>query len=54
MFGSGRVGVVLGHGSDGDQSDWWNFAETLARNGYAALAIKLPELLPGRGRRLLG
>ena len=47
MFGSGRVGVVLGHGSDGDQSDWWNFAETLAGNGYAALAIDYRSYCPG-------
>jgi pimeloyl-ACP methyl ester carboxylesterase len=48
MFGSGRVGVVLGHGSDGDQRDWWNFAETLARSGYAALSIDYRSYCPGR------
>ena len=47
MFGMGRVGVVLGHGSDGDQRDWWNFAETLARQGFAALAIDYRSYCPG-------
>jgi pimeloyl-ACP methyl ester carboxylesterase len=47
VFGAGRVGVVLGHGSRGDQTEWWNFAETLARNGYAALAIDFRGYCPG-------
>jgi pimeloyl-ACP methyl ester carboxylesterase len=47
VFGAGRVGVVLGHGSRGDQTEWWNFAETLARNGYAALAIDFRSYCPG-------
>ena len=47
VFGTGRVGVVLGHGSDGSQQDWWNFAEMLAQNGYTALAINYRSYCPG-------
>jgi dienelactone hydrolase len=47
VFGNGSVGVVLGHGSDGDQTEWWNVAETLARSGYEALAIDYRSYCPG-------
>jgi dienelactone hydrolase len=47
VFGDGPVGVVLGHGSDGNQTDWWDFAETLARSGYTALAIDYRGYCPG-------
>ena len=46
-FGSGRVGVVLGHGSPGNQTEWWPFAETLAERGYMALAIDFRSFCPG-------
>jgi pimeloyl-ACP methyl ester carboxylesterase len=46
-FGSGRVGVVLGHGSPGNQTEWWPFAETLAERGYTALAIDFRSFCPG-------
>jgi dienelactone hydrolase len=46
-FGTGSVGVVLGHGSDGSQADWWPFAETLAERGYTALAIDFRSYCPG-------
>ncbi len=47
LFGEGRVGVVLGHSIDGDQTEWWNFAELVADAGHAALAIDLRGYCPG-------
>jgi dienelactone hydrolase len=47
LFGGGRVGVVLGHQIDGDQTDWWDFAEQLAGEGYAALSINFRGYCPG-------
>ena len=47
LFGEGRVGVVLGHQIDGDQTDWWDFAEQLAGEGYAALSINFRGYCPG-------
>jgi dienelactone hydrolase len=47
VFGEGRVGVVLGHSIDGDQTEWWNFAEVLANDGVAALAIDFRGYCPG-------
>jgi pimeloyl-ACP methyl ester carboxylesterase len=47
LFGEGRVGVVLGHSIDGDQTEWWNFAEVLADAGHAALAIDFRGYCPG-------
>ena len=46
VFGEGRVGVVLGHSIDGDQTEWWNFAEALADDGHAALAINFRGYCP--------
>jgi dienelactone hydrolase len=46
-FGDGPVGVVLGHGSDGNQAEWWPFAKTLADRGYTALAIDFRGYCPG-------
>jgi pimeloyl-ACP methyl ester carboxylesterase len=46
-FGNGSVGVVLGHGSDGSQAEWWPFAKTLASRGYTALAIDFRGYCPG-------
>jgi dienelactone hydrolase len=47
LFGEGRVGVVLGHSIDGDQAEWWNFAEVVADAGHAALAIDFRGYCPG-------
>jgi dienelactone hydrolase len=47
LFGDGRVGVVLGHSIDGDQTEWWNFAEVVADSGHAALAIDFRGYCPG-------
>jgi dienelactone hydrolase len=47
LFGEGRVGAVLGHPIDGDQSDWWSFAEVLSDNGYTALSIDFRSYCPG-------
>jgi pimeloyl-ACP methyl ester carboxylesterase len=49
LFGDGPVGVVLGHSIDGDQSEWWNFAEMLAENGYVALSIDFRGYCPREG-----
>jgi dienelactone hydrolase len=37
VFGSGDVGVVLGHMRPGDQSQWLGFAARLADRGYLVL-----------------
>jgi dienelactone hydrolase len=47
LFGDGRVGVVLGHSIDGDQIEWWNFAEVIADAGHVALAIDFRGYCPG-------
>jgi pimeloyl-ACP methyl ester carboxylesterase len=38
LFGQGQVGVVLSHMYPTDQTSWHAFAQTLADNGYLALA----------------
>jgi pimeloyl-ACP methyl ester carboxylesterase len=48
-FGVGRVGVVFAHQIDGDQRDWWDLAETLAEEGYAALTLNVRGYCPGAG-----
>ena len=47
LFGDGPVGVVLGHSIDGDQTEWWNFAEVIAGAGHEALAIDFRGYCPG-------
>ena len=47
VFGEGRVGVVLGHSIDGDQTEWWNVAEVLANEGVATLTIDFRGYCPG-------
>jgi len=47
LFGEGRVGVVLGHSIDGDQTEWWNFAEVVTDAGHAALTIDFRGYCPG-------
>lgn len=47
VFGEGRVGAVLGHSIDGDQTEWWNFAEMIGDAGHAALAIDFRGYCPG-------
>ena len=49
VFGDGRIGVVLGHQIDGDQRDWWNFAEELADEGYRALTLDFRGYCPRDG-----
>ena len=39
LFGQGATGVVLAHMYPADQTSWWDFANTLAENGYKALAF---------------
>ena len=40
LFGRrNEVGVILAHMKPSDQSAWFDFAETLAENGYAALTF---------------
>ena len=47
LFGDGRVGVVLGHSIDGDQTEWWNVAEVIADAGSLALTIDFRGYCPG-------
>jgi pimeloyl-ACP methyl ester carboxylesterase len=39
LFGSGRVGVTLGHMFPSDATSWYPYARRIARAGYAALAF---------------
>jgi pimeloyl-ACP methyl ester carboxylesterase len=41
LFGTGRVGVVFAHQSDGDACDWMPEATRLAKLGYRTLALDL-------------
>ena len=47
VFGSGEVGVVLGHMRPGDQSQWFGFAALLADQGYAVLTYDRRGVCPG-------
>jgi pimeloyl-ACP methyl ester carboxylesterase len=47
VFGSGDVGVVLGHMRPGDQSQWFGFAALLADQGYAVLTYDRRGVCPG-------
>ena len=47
VFGSGHVGVVLGHMRPGDQSQWFGFAALLADQGYAVLTYDRRGVCPG-------
>jgi alpha/beta superfamily hydrolase len=38
-FGTGPVGIVFGHESNGDACDWMGEAKQLAASGYSTLAI---------------
>jgi dienelactone hydrolase len=42
-WGSGSVGVLLSHQSDGDLCQWRDYALTLARRGYRALALSYQD-----------
>jgi dienelactone hydrolase len=42
-WGSGSVGVLLSHQSDGDLCQWHDYAVTLARRGYRALALSYQD-----------
>ncbi|HEU0239327.1 MAG TPA: alpha/beta hydrolase [Micromonosporaceae bacterium] len=41
LYGTGNVGVVFAHQSDGDACDWMPEAARLAKLGYRALAVDL-------------
>ena len=47
VFGSGDVGVVLGHMRPGDQSQWLAFAALLADHGYLVLTYDRRGVCPG-------
>ena len=47
VFGSGDVGVVLGHMRPGDQSQWLGFAALLADQGYLVLTYDRRGVCPG-------
>ena len=53
VFGSGDVGVVLGHMRPGDQSQWFGFATLLADRGYLALTYDRRGVCPGGRPRML-
>jgi fermentation-respiration switch protein FrsA (DUF1100 family) len=45
-WGSGSVGVLLSHQSDGDLCQWSDYARVLARRGYRALALTYLDQSP--------
>ncbi|MBI4260151.1 MAG: alpha/beta fold hydrolase [Actinobacteria bacterium] len=47
LFGDGAGGVVLVHGLDGDQSDWFETAGELADRGHLVLTFDLRGYCPG-------
>ncbi|MGH2636807.1 MAG: alpha/beta hydrolase family protein [Actinomycetota bacterium] len=47
VFGAGDVAVLLAHQSDQDQSNWFFFAEELARRGYTAMTFTFRGYCPG-------
>jgi pimeloyl-ACP methyl ester carboxylesterase len=47
LYGSGRIGVVLSHQSDGNLATWSEFATVLAGKGYTALAYDARGVCPG-------
>jgi pimeloyl-ACP methyl ester carboxylesterase len=47
VFGSGEVGVVLGHMRPGDQSQWLGLAALLADRGYLVLTYDRRGVCPG-------
>lgn len=47
VFGEGNVGVVLAHMGDGDQTQWWGMAGTLADEGYRVLTYNRRGSCPG-------
>ncbi|HEU4831977.1 MAG TPA: hypothetical protein VFU18_04640 [Actinomycetota bacterium] len=47
VFGSGDVGVVLGHMRPGDQSQWLGFVALLADRGYMVLTYDRRGVCPG-------
>jgi pimeloyl-ACP methyl ester carboxylesterase len=49
VFGHGLIGVVFGHQSDGDQRDWWDFAELLGGQSYRALTVNFRSYCPRDG-----
>jgi pimeloyl-ACP methyl ester carboxylesterase len=47
LFGNGSVGVVLAHMFPADQTSWYDFASTLADEGYTALTFNFRGYCPG-------
>ncbi|HEX5903584.1 MAG TPA: alpha/beta fold hydrolase [Actinomycetota bacterium] len=47
LFGSGEVGVILDHMGAGDQSQWFEFAGQLAKQGYLVLTYDRRGSCPG-------
>lgn len=47
LFGSGEIGVVLGHMRPGSQSQWLEFAALLADQGYRVLTYNRRGTCPG-------
>lgn len=39
LYGTGKVGIVFGHESDGDACDWMYEAKAMSASGYMTLAI---------------
>lgn len=47
LSGRGKVGVILAHQYNADQSAWFGFAQTLADRGYKVLTFNFRGFCPG-------
>lgn len=47
LYGKGKVGVILSHQYNSDQSSWFPFAGTLADSGYLVLTYDFRGFCPG-------
>lgn len=54
IFGQGDVAVVLAHEYPADQSSWYDFARTLASNGYSALTFDFRGYGDSGGKKEIG
>ncbi len=54
LFGDGEIAVVLSHMRPSDQTSWHAFAQTLADNGYTALAYDFRGYGKSGGTQELG
>ena len=47
LYGRGKIGVILSHQYNSDQSSWFSFAGVLADSGYLVLTFDFRGFCPG-------